>query len=390
VLGVDWTLSFFLWETSFALFCSLQNSLAIVFNTTMMLRLLATAALLLSSVSAESAICARLPTVEDGDKYHSDAHCDRAGYNRFRDSLNRHLTYRALKEMKGIGSVPDEKTVVCPLEAKDLTEKGQTTGFDTVWMVENTASTSVVLAFVKNGAEFSAMNPKITPPQKDPSAILKPGQWKPVYTYEGHTFHARELRADGTLGDVLLQHRVGLIPVGANADNLECPLDDPEPIKNPNFKRTPPVINRPCHTLDIGFRNLAGCPLHGYYVRTDEDVCEENFKFHLGVNPLTDDFMWSWQSPTKFESSYVGHSFAFRLASNPSILVDTITLQPTKIVDCPKPKTKVGISVSNEAVILPVIHNIHQNDTMLNATKIDFNSTMLSSVMYASAGFASL
>jgi hypothetical protein len=58
------------------------------------------------------------------------------------------------------------------------------------------------------------------------------------------------------------------------------------------------------------------------------------------MNPLAQDFMWQWDSGTKFEGSFVGHSFAFRSAANPSLLVDKVTLQPTRVVDCPKLKEK--------------------------------------------------
>lgn len=47
---------------------------------------------------------------------------------------------------------------------------------------------------------------------------------------------------------------------------------------------------------------------------------------------------------TKFEGSYVGHTFVARLASDPKVIIDTFTLQPTRIVDCPNLKEKVAVT----------------------------------------------
>jgi hypothetical protein len=46
---------------------------------------------------------------------------------------------------------------------------------------------------------------------------------------------------------------------------------------------------------------------------------------------------------TKFEGSYIGHTFVARLASDPKVVIDTYTLQPTRIVDCPNLKQKVAV-----------------------------------------------
>ena len=269
------------------------------------------------------------------------------------------VSHKRLNSNGEFNRVPNEKTVVCPLDVRDLVQTGHNThGFDTVWIVENTSLEPVVLSFVAaDGIEYSASNPAITPPQNDPQAHLKPKAWRAIYAWDGHVFHARTFDPEtGSLGPVVLQHRMGLIPVGAHAQELVCPNDDPEPVvtpkdpstepqRDPNFKRTIPTINRPCNTMDIGFRNMANCPLHGYYIaRNAESSCHEQFKFHLGKNPQPGDFMWQWDSRTKFEQSYVGHSFAFRSAANPSILVDTVTFQPTRIIDCPTLKKKTQVN----------------------------------------------
>ena len=108
-------------------------------------------------------------------------------------------------------------------------------------------------------------------------------------------FHARELLPDGNVGAVVLQHRVGLTPVGkaGQIENADCDLADPEPIVEetaeiePAFDRTPRINMRDCNQLDVGFRNNVGCPLHGYWVNPNDSTCEEKFKLHLGTNPMS-------------------------------------------------------------------------------------------------------
>ncbi|KAL7556175.1 hypothetical protein ACA910_000954 [Epithemia clementina (nom. ined.)] len=298
-----------------------------------------------------------LPT-ENEAVYHGDHLCDRSQYNALKENLGRGQNYKRLKANNEFARVPNEKTVVCPLQVEDLVQSGQNSyGFDTVWIVENTSSEPIVLSFVGNdGVEYSALNSAITPPQNDPQAILSPKQWRGILAWEGHVFHARSFDTEtGTLGPVLLQHRMGLIPVGTNAQELACPVDDPQPMittateeprPDPKFVRADPMTNRRCNTIDIGFRNMANCPLHGYYLGKDSNstTCQEKFKFHLGLNNYPGDFFLQWDSRTKFEMSFVGHTFTFRSAANPSILVDTVTLQPTRVGDCPELKKETQLN----------------------------------------------
>jgi hypothetical protein len=51
---------------------------------------------------------------------------------------------------------------------------------------------------------------------------------------------------------------------------------------------------------------------------------------------------------TKYEGSYIGHTFVARLASDPKVVIDTYTLEPTRIVDCPDMKQKVTVSSKEE------------------------------------------
>jgi hypothetical protein len=159
---------------------------------------------------------------------------------------------------------------------------------------------------------------------------------------------------------VLLQHRAGLIPVGTYADGIDCPTNDVEPLVEntnvlaPEFRRTPSAVHRPCNTMDIGFRNEAPCPLHVYYVSGEGESCAEAFKFHLGVESIVPDFHWDWKSQTKYEGSFIGHTFHFRLASNPTILVDTVTLSPVVVTDCPTSGIAVPVSAQGETVSISI------------------------------------
>lgn len=337
-------------------------------------------------------------------QYHQDNACDRAAQNGFKDALNRHGIQTRL-QAEGTGTVPSEQTTFCPQTVAPLTNSKASSGFDTVWLVENTASTPIVVAFMleqPDGTykEVSAFDIKISPPNHDPKAILQPDQWKSLQTYEGHVFHTREILKDGSMGQVLMQHRVGLIPVtNKYGHELECdPNDpDPEPIvevepgivdRDPNFAREAPRTMRPCNVLDIGFRNQVGCPLNAYYsgmyqlkgavkprgnnlplgpdaVVHEEGhtpkTCHEVFKFHLGLKEHTNNFMFDWESTTKYEGTYVGHNFVFRLAKDERIVVDSIALQPTKVIDCPGLKNQVTVGSINEAqaIITPLMQPEH-------------------------------
>jgi hypothetical protein len=337
---------------------------------------------------------------EDLFKYHGDHVCDRAIYNTFKERMERHLTYQRFKTT-GFAAVPNQRTVICPETVQDLTSPTHSIGYDTVWIVENTASDPVVLSYVDptDGVEYAAMNTKITPPHHDPDSILKPGSWRAIYSWEGHVFLARQLlQSQGSneksLGPVLMQHRIGLTPIGQNAQNLICLSTDPEPLLNgtraPEFARVPPANFRMCNTIDLGFRNMANCPLHAYWVKPmdgaqvealadyeevddTKPLYEERFEFHLGINPSPQDFTWDWDSKTKFEGTLIGHTFAFRSAEDPSILVQTHTVRPTRIPDCPNLKkkqqvnrvTSIGIA---QSVVVPIRPQEFTNATATNST----------------------
>ena len=359
--------------------------------------------------------------------YHENTACDRAQQNLFKETLNRHATQMKL-QAQGTNAVPSELTSFCPQTVSPLTSSESTTGFDTVWLVENTATTPVVVAHMLEQAdgsfkEVSAFDSSISPPNHDPKAILQPQEWKSLQTYEGHVFHVREIMKDGNMGQVLMQHRVGLIAVtNKYGHELNCDPVEPdlEPVvevapgqvdRDPNFAREAPRTMRPCNVLDIGFRNEVGCPLNAYYtgmyqmkgvakprgsLRSFEGnvanghtpkSCHEVFKFHLGLQEKTNNFMFDWNSKTKYEGTYVGHNFVFRYAKDERIVVDSIALHPTRVIDCPGLKNQVNVAsaTAGEAIITPVMHADDEayllpHKAMMgvknwNATAADLNAT---------------
>lgn len=353
--------------------------------------------------TAAVTVCPKANAIQAGSRYHADSQCDRTAYNHYKTSLGRHLTHQKFKKQGGIRSVPNQKTVTCPAAGARVSMGGEThetngqSGMDTVWFVENQASTPVVVAYVSTssgggGVEVSARNPEIAPAAKDPNAILLPGRWMAVYAYEGHEFVVRELLTSGVAGNVLLQYRAGLIPIGLHAQHnqYKCPETDLEPKVNethtaPAFARTTPQVHRPCHTMDVGFRNLANCPLHGYYVRSGPNEqqqqnnattsCTEHFKLHLGVQDVVPDYLNDWTSQTKYEGTFIGHTFHFRLAANPTVLVDTVTLSPVVVTDCPllaKPATTTTTTIVQSQNVLTHLRLGSEDDHYLNTNSSSY------------------
>lgn len=341
-------------------------------------------------------------------KFHHDGLCDRVHHNSDAKRSLRESRYLALKKT-GVSHIPNQLTVVCPEEPVHLEPAH---GHDTKWIVENKSSGAVVVAFVaRDGKEYSANNPTITPPQADPEAILKPGEWMSLETFEGHVFYARELLGDGSTGNILLQHRPGLVGFQNRFhQDLDCTeYHDTEPLvevtptppklvekklkplppkivkTDPKFERTPEHRGESCNTIYQGFRNtLPNCPLHVYYVGEQRGVdgsfqCKEEFKFHLGLEDVTKDYMNHWDDRTKFETTYMGHTFVARLSSNPSVLVDTFRVKPTEIPDCPNLKQKPVVMqkiIEGKGIqgMVGNIMNITNIEDVLNITNVVIGS----------------
>ena len=336
-----------------------------------------------SLLALTATVCPDPSTIMEGQRFHSDSVCNRPGFNAVK-RIQRGARLAELLQSNTVINVPNERNAFCPLgdspsamkqhsDTENSPVPASTIGLDTVWLVENQASSPIVISYVnENGVPVSALDASITPPQADPHAILQPGQWMSVLTVEGHELTATEIKPDGTTGRILLRHTAGLIPIGAHLQGeiMGCPqIDEPPMHQNkfdPMFDRTPAAVDRPCNTIDVGFRNMAGCPLNAFYVTpsADENVaCSESFKFHLGVEQtgLTH-FMEDWTSATKYEGTFVGHTYHFRLAHDPTVLAQSITLQPTIVTDCPEEKVSVALGVGGEAEALYSSHSQRNSD----------------------------
>ena len=276
--------------------------------------------------------------------------------------VERKEIYERLKN-SGVGAtlVPNQQTVVCPLEVESLESPIAVKGFDTTWIVENTGSKTAVVSWVVNGIEWSPYNPDIKA-LDDPQARVRPGEWLNVPTFESFVYHVREIEDDGNVGQIILQHRVGIIPIGnpyglaCDLSKLDIPPIDPATAEIiPDYSRRPTPKERKCNVVDVTFRNQAGCPLHVYWASGNTKLpetgfnCGEKFRFHLGTKTAPQDFMQDWESSTKFEGSFIGHTFVARLASDPNVVVDSYTVDTTKIIDCPNLKQKVAAAAHQEA-----------------------------------------
>ena len=349
----------------------------------------------------------RTMTPERVPKYHSDDNCDRAAQNSLENRMLKDSRHEALLEI-GISHIPNQLTIICPEQPIHLTSAS---GHVTKWIVENKSSGDAVVLFVADGVEYSVLDRSISAPQAGSNAILKPGDWMAIDTFEGHIFHVREILPDGSFGKILLQHRPGLIgftnrfnrkldcddyediepmvEVYSTPEHREgcCQMHDPKPqpkmdpiIKtHPYFERTPEHREEEhCHIVYQGFRNLLpNCPLDVHYTGMQEAtdgpmLCDERFKFHLGLKDDTENYMDDWDSRTKFEATYIGHTFSARLATNPDIVVDSFTLQPTEIHDCPSLKQEpiAGQYVIQSNGIQHDIHDTLNESNMENSVNV--------------------
>merc|ERR1712028_80297 len=93
-------------------------------------------------------------------------------------------------------------------------------------------------------------------------------------------------------------------------------------------------------------------------------TCAEQYKFHLGTLPATQDFMWDWNSSTKYEGSFIGHTFIARLANDPThTVIDTYTVTPTKIIECPNTKQQQGRTTTLSNAVQQEIGILHHDTT---------------------------
>ena len=141
----------------------------------------------------------------------------------------RHTTYQRLKS-SGVGAtrVPNQHTVTCPgSNVQSLENEDADVGFDTSWLLENTRTLPVIVARMIRGIPWSPYTDDRLA-LEDPMALIEPKEWISIPTYESYVYHVyalEETENGGSglgLGDVLLQHRVGLIPLGNRDTDYEC------------------------------------------------------------------------------------------------------------------------------------------------------------------------
>eukprot|EP00550_Attheya_septentrionalis_P013140 CAMPEP_0198303680 /NCGR_PEP_ID=MMETSP1449-20131203/57010_1 /TAXON_ID=420275 /ORGANISM="Attheya septentrionalis, Strain CCMP2084" /LENGTH=708 /DNA_ID=CAMNT_0044006183 /DNA_START=140 /DNA_END=2265 /DNA_ORIENTATION=- len=300
--------------------------------------------------------------------------------------------------------IPREQTLFCPPitthEALLLDQEiSVMVGYKERWILKNEATKPVSVSFWDQEERklVSAFNPDISPAHHDQEAIVYPGEWNAISTWQGHVFVMHQLEwVEGELvqGRILATHRVGLVPIGLNFEApplqmADIPLTDPEPhttaastertlsksASTPGdlTERTPPNHTDVfCNVMHKGFINEANYPLDLYFAghrptfsnnndhqqtkQTLEDEkdsnnlppCRHEFKLHLGAHHdhNNNDARWDdpsqdahhtlddWGSPLKYDGTYVSHNFVARFHHDPSIIVQEYTVSPVIVRDC--------------------------------------------------------
>lgn len=271
----------------------------------------------------------------------------------------------------------EQKTVICPEVAQNLYEGHVQYGAQTRFILKNTASDPVVVTYVhRNGTEYSAANAHFFPAFRDPDAMLASGVSKVFSVHEGHVFHVR----DTETGELLMQHRAGLIPVENkyNRQIPSCPDSESiDPVEDEDGFRTmrkfpqwkPSQVDQFNEDveLDIGYKNNvrsesgAPCPINLFFVRKDDNGRRrppqflERFSLLLGGNKMATCQDEQWDAETKYERTFLGHEFVARLAHDDSVVVDYITVEPIKVQDCANKKKVAArnIALAN-AIVIPV------------------------------------
>jgi hypothetical protein len=304
----------------------------------------------------------------------------------------------------------EQRTVICPGPAQQNLYEGHVRiGHRTRLVIKNTASESVVIAFVeRNGIEYSAANEGIRPAASDPDAALAPGMAKVFAVNEGHVFHVRNLKT----GELMAQHRVGLMPVenryNHNIDACPGVHEEEEPVDDGNFR----VMRKFLHwkpaliqqygeevIVDVGIKNTIKsrdgktCPVNLYFITKEERGGRrkpnyvERFIFQLGDNTRASSFDGElWDASTKYERTYLGHEFIARLAHDESIVVDHMVVGPFKVQDCGRRKQRDAVksAAHASAIVIPVrgknsehagVDNETESSLMVDAFAHYFNTT---------------
>ena len=288
-----------------------------------------------------------------------------------------------------------QKTVICPGGAQNLHEGHVQYGMPTRFIIKNTASDPVIIAFVEQetGKEVSAANSKISPAQLDPEAVLAPGVTKVFAVHEGHVFHVR----DSLTGELLLQHRAGLVPI-ENRYNHEIDCSSQGEIdvhdrvsyrvlrKFPQWKPVKIEEYRQSVDIPVGFHNTIvskdgkQCPVNIYFVKKQDQKPHrkpnyvEKFATHLGANHVATAEDDALNAATKYQQTYIGHEFTARLAHDDNVVVDYITMAPIQVQDCSNKKTDAIKSAAHASAIIIPVGNARPVDDRLNETSSHFDA----------------
>jgi len=280
-----------------------------------------------------------------------------------------------------LSATQTQKTIMCPASPQNLHQGYVQYGQRTRFIVKNTASDPVVISYVEeSGREISAADAKTYPAQADPQATLAPGVTKVFAVTEGDVFHVR----DSKTGELLMQHRAGLIPIKNRYNqHIDCSgqpetkihshgyrklrkFQEWEPVKKEQYEYD---VEFPAafHNTIISSDGTKQCPVNMYFVTKQYSNTNrppnyvEKYKFHLGTNhkATLNGTKIELNSSTKYERAYLGHEFAARLAHNDNVVVDYITFSPIRVEDCSDKKQTADVAIKSSAahatpVIIPV------------------------------------
>jgi hypothetical protein len=251
---------------------------------------------------------------------------------------------------------PSERVLYCPHDQTNLPDWGvPEVGLDTTWIIENTLPHQTVLvSYVDYAHQQAEMSPLDTllPAVDDPRVTVPPHSFLVIQALEGQVFRVRPWDPQGSEppGPVLLQYRAGVKLIAQQYSRIGCDFQTPDlqpPRNDTGHDRIPAANRQRCNAIDTGFRNLSPCPLNAYFVFNGT----ERFRYHLGTNHSIDAVMEeTWTSATKFETTYIPHSYIIRDAVTHEF-VQKYTSQATKIHDCDYIWTEKW---QNGVVVLPV------------------------------------
>eukprot|EP00591_Stephanopyxis_turris_P002320 CAMPEP_0195509132 /NCGR_PEP_ID=MMETSP0794_2-20130614/2151_1 /TAXON_ID=515487 /ORGANISM="Stephanopyxis turris, Strain CCMP 815" /LENGTH=403 /DNA_ID=CAMNT_0040636283 /DNA_START=725 /DNA_END=1936 /DNA_ORIENTATION=+ len=282
---------------------------------------------------------------------HAHDKCDEKSRRR-----NEHIDTAFRAPALNYNLIREQQTSYCPDDDTSLAYAPKTTGLPTRWIVQNKASSTIIISWVNGeGIEVSAAR-LLSPPHTDPGALVEPGSFRSFTSFQDHTFVAREAKYDESglitgSGRPLLRKTLGMITVRntgkfSNGIPPACPV--PSKTVHAGLARHRLEAGGrdngdgvSCHSILQGFRNGVGCPIDVYFTSATPSFEKagtdcESFSFHLGTEGMKDGIAKPFDK-TSFvgaETVYNSHSFAARM-SHSGQLVDVITMETDIVRDCP-------------------------------------------------------